>query len=163
MEYQIVNMTAEDWKQVSDIYAAGIKTGISTFQQDIPEWCEWDNGHCKDCRLVARYKDIVVGWAALSPVSSRCVYSGVAEVSIYISPFYQSKGIGHKLLTALVNEADEHGYWMLQAGIVRDNEKSVKLHERCGFRVVGYRERLGQMQDGKWHDVILVEKRSSKY
>lgn len=162
MEYKTVSMAKEDWDMVKDIYAEGIKTGIATFQQDTLGWEAWDKGHCKECRLVAKIDDMIVGWAALSPVSSRCVYSGVAEVSIYIHPDYRAIGIGQQLLKALVSESEENGYWMLQASIIRENSKSISLHEGCGFRIVGYRERLGQMKDGTWHDVILVEKRAEK-
>jgi len=163
MDYQIVGMEKEDWDQVKFIYGEGIKTGLATFQQEIPKWEEWDGGHCNDCRLVARMGDVIMGWAALSPVSSRCVYSGVAEVSIYIHPDYRTKGIGKQLLENLISESEANGYWMLQASIIRENSRSVALHEACGFRVVGYRERLGQMKGGKWHDVVLVEKRREEH
>lgn len=160
MNYDIKNMKEADWKQVSDIYFAGIKTEIATFQSDIPTWEDWDKGHNTTCRFVARAEDKVLGWVALSPVSSRCVYAGVAEVSIYISTDYKGMGIGTALLNKMIAHSEEEGYWTLQAGIIRENTPSRMLHQKCGFREIGYKERLGKMNNGKWHDVILMERRS---
>lgn len=160
MNYIIENMKASDWKQVSDIYYTGIKTEIATFQNDIPTWDEWDKSHSTTCRFVARTEDKILGWVALSPVSSRCVYAGVAEVSIYIHPEYKGMGIGTALLNNMISYSEEEGYWTLQSGIIKENISSRKLHQKCGFREIGYRERLGKINNGKWHDVILMERRS---
>ena len=162
MEYHLFEMKASDWSMVSQIYWEGISTKIATFQNTLPSWEEWDKGHVATCRWVAKSGDTVMGWAALSPVSGRCVYSGVAEVSIYIGEKYQGLGIGKALLEKLIDDSEAHGYWMLQSGIIKENSASLKLHEKCGFRTVGYREKLGQMDNGNWHDIILVERRSQK-
>ena len=160
MDYIIEEMRVTDWSQVADIYMEGIMTKIATFQNTIPSWEEWNKGHCESCRLVARAGDTILGWVALSPVSSRCVYAGVAEVSIYIGKQYQGQRVGKALLEKLVEMSEEYGFWTLQSGIIRDNISSLNLHKKCGFREVGYRERLGKMDNGKWHDVVLVERRS---
>lgn len=160
MDFTIENMKPADWPQVSAIYSAGIKTGIATFQRDVPSWKEWDQSHLESCRLVARLNDMILGWAALTPTSSRCVYAGVAEASIYINPEYKHRGIGTELLKNLIRQSEEEGFWSLQAGIIKENTHSRKLHQKCGFRELGFRERLGQMANGKWHDVVLMEHRS---
>ncbi|MBI5670266.1 MAG: N-acetyltransferase family protein [Chloroflexi bacterium] len=152
-------MRPEDWPDVRAIYEAGIATRNATFETAVPEWQQWDAAHLKDCRLVARANGQVVGWAALSPVSSRCVYGGVAEVSVYVAESAWGQGVGKSLLNMLVAESERCGLWTLQAGILRENNASITLHERCGFRVVGYREKLGQL-DGVWRDVVLMERRS---
>lgn len=160
MDYQIEEMMESDWAQVSGIYTEGINTKIATFQSVAPSWEEWDKGHCKSCRLVARDREIILGWAALSPVSSRCVYAGVAEVSIYIAKQYQGKKVATKLLEKLIKLSEENGFWTLQSGIIKENIASLCLHKKCGFREIGYRERLGKIDNEKWHDVVLVERRS---
>lgn len=160
MEYIIENMKETDWQQVSDIYLAGIKTEIATFQSEVPTWEEWDKGHLTTCRLVARNGEKILGWAALSAVSSRCVYAGVAEVSIYVSEEHKGKGVGTSLLNHLIQQSEKEGFWTLQAAIIKENIPSRMLHKICGFREIGYRERLGKMNNGKWHDVILMERRS---
>ncbi len=152
-------MKATDWKQVADIYMEGIKTKIATFQSTVPAWEEWNNDHCQSCRLVARAGDNILGWAALSPVSGRCVYAGVAEVSIYIGEQYQGQKVGTALLEKVIELSEENGFWTLQSGIIKENISSLNLHKKCGFREVGYRERLGKIDNGKWHDVVLVERR----
>ncbi|MEH7305110.1 GNAT family N-acetyltransferase [Neobacillus drentensis] len=156
----IDNMLEEDWDQVREIYQEGISTGNATFQKESPTWEAWDIGHILECRIVARLDDKVLGWAALSPVSSRCVYAGVAEVSIYVGQSSQGKGIGSKLLNSLIEKSEQNGYWTLQSGIFPENVTSLKLHSRYGFREVGRRERIGQL-DGVWRDTILLERRSS--
>lgn len=161
MDYKIEIMKPSDWKQVSEIYTDGINTKVATFQSEVPSWEEWDKGHCDTCRLVARNDDDILGWAALSPVSGRCVYAGVAEVSVYINKKYQGQRVGTVLLEKLIEISEESGYWTLQSGIIKENTSSLNLHTKCGFRVVGYRERLGKMDNGKWHDVVLVERRST--
>lgn len=160
MEISIREMYAEDWSWVSTIYLEGIKTGKATFQTDCPTYEEWDKSHIKSCRLVALIDDVVAGWAALSPVSSRCVYNGVAEVSIYIGEAYRGKGVGRLLLNSLIAASEQAGFWTLQSGIMQDNEASIHLHEECGFRMVGYRERIGKDSLGVWRNNVLMERRA---
>lgn len=160
MAFQIRELSERDWPGVSRIYRQGIDTGLATLQPDCPAWAEWDRAHLKACRLVATEDDRVIGWAALSPVSSRCVYSGVAEVSVYIAPEYWGQGTGRTLLTELVRRSEEEGFWTLQSSILRENLASIRLHERCGFRLVGYRERIGRDREGRWRDTLLMERRS---
>lgn len=157
---QIDAMQATDWLQVSQIYAEDIASRIATFETTLPDWDYWDRGHLEACRLVAKLDDTVVGWAALSGVSSRCVYAGVAEVSIYIGENARGQGVGKRLLTNLVTESEEAGFWTLQAGVLGGNSASIALHEKCGFRIVGVWEKLGKL-DGQWRDVILMERRIS--
>ena len=156
---QIVPMTAADWPAVREIYAQGIATGNATFEKSPPEFETWDRGHLAACRLIARNGDEVAGWAALIPVSGRCVYAGVAEVSVYVGEVVRGQGIGLKLLNALVEESEKSGIWTLQAGIFPENEASIAIHRKAGFRIVGTREKLGCM-DGRWRDVVLMERRS---
>jgi L-amino acid N-acyltransferase YncA len=151
-----------DWPRVREIYAQGIATGHATFESRPPEWEAWDRAHVRRCRLVAEGEDgTVLGWAALSPVSDRCVYGGVGEVSVYVADEAQGRGVGRFLLNALVEASEEAGFWTLQAGVFPENGPSVRLHERCGFRVIGRRERLGKM-NGVWRDVLLMERRSER-
>lgn len=153
-------MTEQDWQEVSSIYKQGIDTGKATFQNCIPEYREWDSGHIKECRIVAVENEKIAGWTALSKVSSRCVYGGVAEVSIYIAAGSRGKGIGKALLKYLVSESEKAGFWMLQSGIMEDNAASLRLHETCGFRKVGLREKIGKDCTGKWRSTVLMERRS---
>jgi L-amino acid N-acyltransferase YncA len=159
MDLIVERMKVEDWGTVRSIYREGIATGNATFETDAPEWQEWDVGHLRDCRFVGRREGQVVGWGALSPVSSRCVYAGVAEVSIYVTASARGEGIGKTLLRTLIEASERQGIWTLQAGVFPENEASIALHKACGFRKVGYRERIGQM-NGYWRDVILLERRS---
>ena len=160
MPITIQPMKASDWTAVSQIYADGIATGNATFETDIPTWEQWDSGHLPNGRFTAHSEaGEIIGWAALSPVSGRCVYAGVAEVSVYVAPAAWGQGVGKRLLQTLVERSEADGIWTLQAGIFPENEASVKLHERCGFRVVGRREKLGQ-QYGRWRDVLFLERRS---
>lgn len=152
-------MTAADGPRVLGIYAEGIATGEATFQAAPPAWDEWDAGHLGQARLVAESDGDVCGWAALSPVSKRAVYAGVAEVSVYVAAAARGRGVGRALLEALVRASEAAGIWTLQAGIFPENAASVALHECCGFRVVGRRERLGVIH-GRWRDVLLMERRS---
>jgi phosphinothricin acetyltransferase len=152
-------MRDADWDTVRAIYCEGIATGNATFETDAPAWEAWDRGHLRACRLVAKIDGRVVGWAALSPVSGRCVYAGVAEVSIYVSASARGQGIGRALLAALVEASERAGLWTLQAGIFPENAASLALHRAHGFRKVGRRERIGQI-NGVWRDVALMERRS---
>ncbi len=154
-------MSAEDWPAVSRIYAEGIATGNATFEHVVPEWSEWRKARAKDPCLVARGSSgEVIGWAALSHISSRPVYRGVGEVGIYVELDSTGRGVGRALLNALFEASERAGFWMLQAGIFPENLASVALHESCGFRPVGRRERIGRMWDGRWRDVVLYERRS---
>lgn len=154
-------LTAAEWEDVRRIYAEGIATGNATFETEPPSWEAWDRAHRPDSRLVARHGDRVLGWAALSPVSGRCVYGGVAEVSVYVAAAARGHGVGRRLLEALVSASEAAGVWTLQAGIFPENWASIALHELCGFRRVGTRERLGRL-GGKWRDVALLERRSRR-
>ena len=154
-------MRPEDWPAVRAIYLEGIATGNATFEQSAPEWEKWDAVHLPDARIVARSDaGDVLGWAALSGVSSRCVYAGVAEVSLYITERARGRGVGRQLMARLIADSEAQGIWTLQAGIFPENAASIALHERAGFRIVGRRERLGQM-NGRWRDVVLMERRSA--
>ncbi len=157
----IRNLTPADWPAVRRIYEEGIATGEATFETEAPSWERWDASHLAACRLVATEGGAVVGWAALSPVSDRCVYGGVAEVSVYVGESARGRGIGRALLDALVTASEAAGMWTLQAGIFPGNVASVTLHERCGFRVVGRRERIGR-QHGVWRDTLILERRSAR-
>jgi len=159
VECEIDALHPADWPQVRSIYLEGIETGQATFEVDAPDWEGWDAGHLKDCRLVARTEEAIAGWAALSPVSARSVYSGVAEVSVYVGESFRGLGVGHALLSMLVECSERHGIWTLQASIIAENVASLVLHERCGFREVGLRERIGRLK-GEWRNVILLERRS---
>ena len=160
-EIVIDTLHPADWPQVRTIYLEGIATGQATFEQSAPDWEAWDRKHLPACRLVARdTAGQVIGWAALTPYSARAVYAGVAEVSIYIAAATRGQGVGRHLLAALVDASEAAGIWTLQAGIFPENTASVRLHERCGFRVVGRRERIGQLR-GVWRDVLLLERRSA--
>lgn len=153
-------MSAGHWPYVKAIYEEGIATGHATFQSEAPLWGDWDRGHLTHSRLVILTDaGEVAGWAALSPVSGRAVYSGVAEVSVYVGVGYRGRRAGLQLLRALVEESERQGIWTLQAGIFPENLPSLRIHEHCGFRQVGFRERIGAM-DGVWRDTILLERRS---
>ena len=157
---RIEPMRPEDWPAVRAIYLEGIATGNATFETSAPEWEKWDAGHLPGTRIVARSGDDVLGWAALSPVSSRCVYAGVAEVSIYIAGRARGHGVGTQLMTRLIADSEAAGLWTLQAGIFPENIASLALHQRSGFRMFGRRERPGQL-NGRWRDVVLLERRSA--
>lgn len=154
-------MERADFEDVLKIYAEGIAAGNATFETAAPGEAVWEKTHLSECRLVARTSGEIIGWAALSPVSGRCVYSGVAEVSVYVASRARGKGAGKALLSKLVEESEKAGIWTLDAGVFPENNASISLHKSCGFREVGYREKLGSM-NGIWRDVILLEKRSKK-
>ncbi|HUB79311.1 MAG TPA: GNAT family N-acetyltransferase [Bryobacteraceae bacterium] len=159
MGWTIEAMQDSDWPRVREIYRQGIDTGNATFQYEAPEWEEWDAGHLRHCRLAARSAGSVGGWTALSAVSRRECYAGVAEVSIYVAAAHRGQGLGRQLLEALIAASETHGIWTLQAGIFPENAASIALHERLGFRRVGVRERIGR-RDGRWRDTVLLERRS---
>ncbi|WP_066893583.1 GNAT family N-acetyltransferase [Clostridium nigeriense] len=162
MRYFIKVMTEENWEEVSRIYKEGIDTKIATFQNKLPTWEEWNKGHLEYCRFIITDGEAVIGWVALSPTSSRCVYKGVAELSIYISKNFKGKGLGTILLNKVIEESERYGIWTLQSSIINENFGSIKLHEKCGFRKVGIREKIAKMDNGSWKDVTLMERRSSK-
>jgi phosphinothricin acetyltransferase len=157
---QIEPLQAPDWRRVAAIYCDGIAGGLATFETECPSWEEWDAAHLTCCRLVAREEDEVVGWAALSPVSRRPCYAGVAEVSVYVAAGARRQGVGRLLLEALIHESEEHGIWTLQGATLAENAASLRLQAVCGFRVIGRRERIAVL-NGVWRDTILTERRSS--
>jgi len=152
-------LTSGDYPAVKKIYEEGIRTGNATFQSGAPAWEEWDHEHLPHSRIGAFAGHEMVGWAALTPVSGRCVYAGVGEVSVYVSPAHQGMGIGRVLLDELVNSSERNSLWTLQAGIFPENQASIQLHLKSGFRVVGHREKIGQM-NGIWRNTVLLERRS---
>ena len=153
-------MRSEDWPAVREIYGEGIATGNATFETELPHWQKWDSGHRQDCRLIAREAERVLGWAALSPVSARRVYSGVAEVSVYVSLSARGRGVGKALLKELIEKSEARGIWTLQAGIFPENAASIALHKALGFREVGIRQHIGKLAE-VWRDVLLLERRSA--
>ena len=157
----IREIQASDWSSVKNIYLEGISTGKATFQTAAPTWSEWDNNHLKKLRYVAVIKNAVAGWIALSPVSKRPVYAGVCEVSVYIGENYRGRQIGYKLLQHLIAQSETENIWTLQVSIFSENIQSIKLHEKAGFRIIGYREKIGQLR-GVWYDNFLMERRSKK-
>ena len=162
MKVQMREMKENDWGAVSSIYQQGMDSNKATFETKCPEYNTFHSSHTESCRLVATQGEQVIGWAALSPVSSRCVYGGVAEVSVYVHEEYQGKGVGSRLLNEIVKLSELDGYWTIQAGIMQDNESSIRLHEKCGFRMVGYREKIGQDRYGNWRNTVLMERRSKQ-
>jgi len=155
----IQTMLPEHWPEVKQIYLEGIATGQATFQTDAPSWNEWDQAHLAELRYLAMIGNEIAGWVALSPVSSRCVYAGVAEISIYIADRFRAQKIGQQLLQHMIAESEKANIWTLQAGIFPENAASLRLHEKAGFRVMGYREKVGKM-NGVWRNVNLLERRS---
>ncbi len=162
MSIEIKIMQTKDWMVVANIYQLGIETGDATFETEVPSWVVWNNAHLKSCRFVAWLDSKIVGWAALSPTSNRCVYGGVAEVSVYIDTNYNGSGIGTKLLQELVDQSEKAGFWTLQSGIFPENLASLQLHKKLGFREIGFKERVGKMKNGVWRDNIILERRSKK-
>lgn len=162
-EFDVVAMTPKDWMEVRRIYAEGIDTQNATFETELPTWEKWDAGHRLDCRFIAKVAGTsgeLLGWAALSPVSSRNVYRGVAEVSVYVAAEARGRGVGTSLLKALIEESEAAGIWTLQAGIFPENAPSISLHKSCGFREVGVRQKIGKLGE-RWRDTILLERRST--
>ena len=161
MEIAVASFGEDDWPSVRSIYLEGIATGVATFETEAPSWEKWDAEHLAKPRLKAVAGSQVAGWAALSPVSSRRVYAGVAEVSVYVAEAFRGRGVGGRLLGELVRASENSDLWTLQAGIFAVNAPSIRLHAACGFRVVGTRERLGRLGD-TWRDVVLMERRSPR-
>jgi phosphinothricin acetyltransferase len=152
-------MFSDDWAEVARIYLEGIESGHATFETDVPSWERWDAAHLPFARLVAIAGEGIIGWAALSRVSAREVYSGVAEISVYVADKSRGQGLGGLLLEALIKESESNGIWTLQASIFPENATSIRLHQRCGFREVGRRERIAKLR-GVWRDTVLLERRS---
>ncbi|HET9793615.1 MAG TPA: GNAT family N-acetyltransferase [Thermoanaerobaculia bacterium] len=160
MSAEISPLHPDDWERVREIYGEGIATGNATFEASAPSWDAWNAAHLAIGRLVARLDGEIAGWIALSPVSGRCVYAGVAEVSVYVAASARGHGVGRALLDAAIADAEGAGIWTLQSGTFPENTASIALQKACGFREVGRRERLGKM-NGRWRDVVLLERRST--
>ncbi|MCW3170615.1 GNAT family N-acetyltransferase [Chryseobacterium sp. 09-1422] len=156
---EIIPIHKDHFPEIAEIYMQGLETGNATFETTLPTWEEWDKAKLKHSRLVAIIDNTVVGWAALSAVSDRCVYGGVAEVSIYISNDYQGKGIGKALMQKLIEESESNGIWTLQSGMFPENETTVALHKSAGFRMIGHREKVGKLGN-TWRNTIMMERRS---
>lgn len=159
---KIVPLTKKHYPEVAAIYEEGMATGIATFETAVPQWDAWDTKFLPHCRFTAMVEEKVAGWCALSAVSKREVYRGVAEVTIYVSKKFQKMGIGKRLLTHLVKESEKAGFWTLQAGIFSENKISIHLHEQCGFRILGIREKIAQ-RNGQWYDNVVMERRSDLF
>lgn len=159
MDIRIETMKPDDWDAVRAIYAAGIATGNATFETEPPSWEVWDEKHIPHCRLVARSEGQIVGWVAMTPTSSRKAYAGVCEHSIYIAESARGKGVGKKLLTAFIEDTERAGVWTLHTSIFPENVASLALHKSCGFREIGYRERIAQL-NGVWRTTVMLERRS---
>lgn len=159
MKLEITKLQPAHWDNVREIYVDGLGTGLASFETEAPSWEQWDASHLSNVRLVALADGVVTGWAALSPVSGRAVYAGVAEVSVYVGEASRGEGIGRALLERLVLESEQNGIWTLQASIFPENQPSIVLHKSCGFSEVGRRERIGKL-NGIWRDTILLERRS---
>lgn len=156
---EIKTLVKNDWPAVKTIYELGIATGIATFEIAAPTWAKWDNSHLSFGRLVAVLNNKIIGWTALTAVSNRCIYQGVAEISVYIHPDHQGKGVGQLLLKKLIFESEKEGIWTLHASIFSQNLGSIGLHKKVGFRRIGYREKIGKLK-GVWKDNVLMERRS---
>jgi L-amino acid N-acyltransferase YncA len=159
MEVLLRKVAEDDWESIARIYKEGIDSGHATFESEIPTLDQWSKRHLKICRIVALVNNEIAGWAALSPVSARCVYAGVAEVSVYVADSYKGQKIGTLLLESLIKESEMYGLWTLQSSIFRENKASIRIHEKTGFRIIGFREKIGKMDD-MWRDTLLLERRS---
>lgn len=162
MNFKIEKMKKDQWNRIEDIYSRGLNTGKASFMHKPPTWEQWDETHLHCCRLIIKNNENILGWTALSPISSRECYSGVAEVSIYIDENSRKAGLGKKLLNALIQESEREGIWTLQSKILDENTQSLSLHIKCGFRIIGIREKMGRTISGEWKNVYLVERRSKK-
>lgn len=159
MSGKIREMKENDWPAVSAIYTQGLIKGKSTFETTCPDYETWSNNHLKDCRYVIEVDDKVIGWCAIGATSKRAAYKGVVEESIYLDEAYHNKGYGQKLLKYLCAQCEAKGYWCICSAIFSNNLASIALHKKCGFRVVGYRERIAKDRFGEWQDTIIIEKR----
>ena len=157
----IREMRDEDWGTVAEIYKQGLEEGTSTFNTECPSFTEWNEGHVKNCRFVFEEEGKVVGWIALSPSSSRCAYKGCVEMSVYVDRNYRGHGIGTALVNTIIQEAEQCGYWSIYSAIFSINKASIALHKKCGFREIGYRERIAKDRFGKWQNTTLMEYRAS--
>ena len=157
---KIISIEKNHFTEIANIYRQGLETGHATFETTVPSWEDWDKGKLSHSRLAAVSNDTVVGWAALSAVSDRCVYGGVAELSIYIANDHKGKGIGKALMSKLIEQSEAHGIWTLQSGMFPENEATVALHKSLGFRIIGYREKIGKLRD-TWRDTIIMERRTT--
>lgn len=157
----IRSLTSTDWPRVKEIYENGIATGIATFEPSAPSWKDWDSSHLQFSRLVALENQHIMGWAAINPVSGRCVYGGVAEVSVYVETNYRGRGLGKLVFKELTIDSEKNGIWTLQAGVFTENIASLHIHLQAGFRVIGKRERIGRLSN-VWKDNLLLEKRSTR-
>ncbi|GAP16443.1 GNAT family N-acetyltransferase [Levilinea saccharolytica] len=160
-DWELAALSPSHWPAVRAVYLEGVATGSATFETNAPEWDSWDQHHLAHSRLTLWRAGELAGWAALSPVSYRPVYAGVAEVSVYVAAAFRGQGAGRVLLSTLVESAEQHGIWTLQAVIFPENQASLRLHQNCGFRVVGRREKIGKMGD-VWRDTLLLERRSTR-
>ncbi|QNJ97681.1 GNAT family N-acetyltransferase [Constantimarinum furrinae] len=158
---KIIPFHKSHYRAVAAIYSEGLKTGIASFETTVPSWEEWNTKFLKVCRFVATIEGRVSGWCAISLVSPRDVYKGVAEDSVYVSEKFRNRGIGKTLLLHLIAESEKAGFWTLQAGIFPQNITSIKLHQNCGFRIIGTREKIAK-RDDKWYDNVIMERRSKK-
>ncbi|BAP30880.1 N-acetyltransferase [Chryseobacterium sp. StRB126] len=156
---KIISIDREHYPAISNIYQQGIDTGIATFETSVPSWEIWNETKLPHSRLIAVQANTVLGWAALSKVSSRCVYEGVAEVSVYVSEDHRGKGVGKVLMQYLIEESEANGIWTLQSGMFPENEATIALHTSFGFRMIGYRERIGKLR-GVWKNSVIMERRS---
>jgi len=159
MDITIRPMTAEDWSEVVEIYSQGMQTNMATYEYVCPSYEVWDKAHLDVCRFVAEYDDQVIGWTALLPYSPRQCFHGVAELSVYVDSDYKRQGVGEKLIRELITQTQAQGFWSLQSVIFEENIPSIKLHEKCGFRKIGYRERLARDRYGQWRTAVLMEYR----
>ena len=159
---KIESLTKQHWVEVAEIYQNGIDTKNATFRTEVPAWEDFDASHHQHSRFVVVANNIVLGWCAISPVSKRAAYKGVAEVSVYVSLQFVGKGIGNLLMQSLIKSSDENGIWTLYSSLFPENKSSVQLHLKNGFRYIGKREKIAQ-QDGVWRDTVLYERRSKKY
>ena len=157
----IREMRDEDWETVAEIYKQGLEEGTSTFNTECPGFTEWNEGHVKNCRFVFEEEGKVVGWIALSPSSSRCAYKGCVEMSVYVDRNYRGHGVGTALVNTIIREAEKDGYWSIYSAIFSINKASIALHKKCGFREIGYRERIAKDRFGKWQNTTLMEYRAS--
>ncbi|SMP25819.1 GNAT family N-acetyltransferase [Chryseobacterium profundimaris] len=157
---KILSINKNHYSDIAAIYQQGINTGMATFETSVPSWESWNENKLYHSRLIAFEDKEALGWAALSKVSSRCVYGGVAEVSIYVSENHRGKGVGKILMENLIKESEANGIWTLQSGMFPENEATIALHKIFGFRIIGYREKIGKL-GGEWKDSVIMERRST--